>query len=127
MNNLKCTILLIILISLSGCASYKYGWNNYDNTLYQHYKSPDQNEIFEENLKNIVQNDEATGNIPPGIYAEYGYLLFERGQFNDAKLYFQKEYDKWPESRVFMTKILKITNNNIEKSYQKTPEPVPVK
>ena len=127
MKIMRYTLLLIVIMFFTGCAVQKYSWNNYDNVLYQHYKDPTQSEIYIEQLKNIVQEAELSDNVPPGIYAEYGYTFFERGQYNDAKIYFQKEYDKWPESRVFMTKIIKTTDGNIEKSIQKQSGIEPVK
>jgi len=44
--------------------------------------------------------------VPPGIYAEYGFLMYEQGNSLQAIQYYQKEADKWPESRAFMTKMI---------------------
>jgi hypothetical protein len=128
MKKVISTALLIIVILLSGCAApSRYSWNNYDGVLYQHYKNPAENDAFIENLKGIVQAAEASGNVPPGIYAEYGFALYEKGQYNEAMIFYQKEYDKWPESRVLMKKMMSNTKMRIEKTGQKQSEGNPVK
>jgi len=45
--------------------------------------------------------------VPPGIYAEYGFALYEKGNFPDAIKFFKLESDKWPESRVLMAKMIR--------------------
>jgi hypothetical protein len=49
--------------------------------------------------------------VPPGIYAEYGFVMYEEGNNQQAVFYYQKEADKWPESRAFMTKLIAISNS----------------
>ena len=99
----------IMLIALAqGCASTrKYGWGNYDSTLYTHYKKPQDKEAHLERLKEIVNNAETENRIPPGLYAEYGYALFESGNTKEAIAYFEKEKAKWPESNVLMEKMIR--------------------
>jgi hypothetical protein len=100
------TVIVGVLL-LGGCAAQsRYAWNKYDATLYEHYKNPAQTEAFTAALKEIVAESEAAGQVPPGIYAEYGYLLFEQGNSQMAVLYLEKEAALWPESRTFMTKII---------------------
>ncbi len=57
----------------------------------------------------MVVNAESTGGgrVPPGLYAEYGYALYEAGQANEALIYFGKEKEKWPESAVIMDKMIR--------------------
>lgn len=110
-------ILTLIMICLSACSTTRYTWNHYDDKLYQHYKNPAENEKFIEGLKVTIEDGEKTGTVPPGIYAEYGYTFYETGNYSEAAEYFQKEYDKWPESRVFMSKMI----NNAKKLENKYP------
>ena len=119
--NMICVIAFIVIAFFSsGCASTKYAWNNYDGVLYKHYKNPHDNEEFIEHLNEIIQEGEASGKIPPGIYAEYGYAMYERGQYDEAIKFYQKEYDKWPESRTFMTKMIATAKNQNKIRSQKT-------
>jgi hypothetical protein len=96
-----------LLVFAAGCApKTRYAWNEYDNKLYEHYKNPAEYDQFIRHLKEVIEDGEAAGKVPPGIYAEYGYALYEKGDFQEAASYFKLENDKWPESRVLMTKMI---------------------
>ncbi len=104
------------LVFLAGCGPQtRYTWCNYNSALYDHYKNPAQYEEFVEALKEAVMKAESAGKVPPGLYAEYGYVLYEHGNNQQAVQYFQKEADKWPESRAFMAKMI----NNVQKGTKK--------
>ena len=107
---IPCLALTVTLLTLSGCAGNRmYAWGNYDDTLYTHYKNPQDHEKHLEKLKEMVVYAESTGGgrVPPGLYAEYGYALYEAGQTNEALMYFGKEKEKWPESAVIMAKMIR--------------------
>jgi hypothetical protein len=113
------TVLLLMFL-LAGCgANTRYKWDQYDTKLYEHYKDPSQNEQFIESLKEIMDEAEPDGKVPPGIYAEYGYVLYEQGNSLTAILYFQKEADKWPESRIFMNKMIANARKTDKKKVEK--------
>ena len=100
------------LLVLQGCAaSTHYAWGKYDESLYSHYKAPQEREAFVANLKEVVLQSEQEGKlVPPGIYAEYGYALLEEGQNQAAVSYFKKEQAKWPESNVLMEKMIRVAD-----------------
>jgi hypothetical protein len=111
-NAIKYLFILFLLSSLIGCNAHtRYSWSDYDTKMYKHYKNPAERETFVLELKEILDNAEPTGNVPPGIYAEYGFVMYEQGNNQQAIIYFQKEANKWPESRVFMTKLIANANN----------------
>jgi hypothetical protein len=102
-------IVCLLTLTAVGCApgSY-YHWGSYDNSLYQHYKSPQDRESWIEGLKTTILDAEQKGEkVPPGLYGEYGYALFEEGDSKQAISYFQKERDLWPESRFLMEKMIR--------------------
>lgn len=110
----KTLLLAAAVFALSvlaqGCASpRKYAWGNYDTTLYAHYKSPQNLEAHLERLEEIVRSAEAEspGRVPPGLYAEYGYALYEAGRTDEAIYWFEKEKAQWPESNVLMEKMIR--------------------
>ena len=116
---------LVLLFSLIGCgAQSRYNWNSYDTKMYKHYKNPNEREAFIESLKEIIDNAEPNGKVPPGIYAEYGFVMYEQGNNQEAILYYQKEANKWPESRVFMTKLIAIANNRATNQKQNVQRPI---
>ncbi len=108
--------ILILPFFLIGCASAKYSWHGYDATLYHHYKNPSEKDKFMAELKKIIEVGEKKGNVPPGMYAEYGYTLYENQQYSAAVFYFTKEYDKWPESRLLMQKMINSSKTMVEKN-----------
>ena len=121
---IKYLCILFFFFSLIGCVHTQYEWNNYDTKLYNHYKNPAEREKFIQALKEILDYAEPIGKVPPGIYAEYGFVMYEQGNDQQAVLYFQKEADKWPESRAFMTKM--IANANKQAKNQKETVQLPV-
>ncbi len=118
----KLITLLSLLAVLSGCAQTRYAWEGYDDKLYSYYKTPAESEQFLEAIHEVIQEGDAAGKVPPGLYAEYGYLLFERGQFPEAINWFRKERDKWSESSFFMDKMIALANNRKTSTEVKQPE-----
>ncbi len=116
-------ILALALAASAGCATQTmYYWRGYDDTLYRYYKTPAEREAFVAGLKIVILEAEQKGlRVPPGAYAEYGFALYEEGQFEPAIVYFQKEGDMWPESRVLMTKMI----GNARQAKQKAPATPP--
>ena len=113
-------VLTAVLLTVSGCAGNRmYAWGNYDETLYAHYKNPQDQGKNLENLKVLLTEAETTGGgkVPPGLYAEYGMALYEAGQTDEAVKYYVKEKEKWPESAVIMDKMIR--NARQQKEIQK--------
>jgi hypothetical protein len=97
-----------LLVFVAGCApKTRYAWNDYDNKLYQHYRNPVDYDQFVEHLKEVIEEAEAANKVPPGIYAEYGYALYEKANYQEAVKYFKLENDKWPESHILMSKMIR--------------------
>ena len=102
----KVLLACITVLVLTGCVQRRYDWNNYDQELYNHYKNPAETEQFIAGLKQSVERSEASGKVPPGLYAEYGYILYETGNYPEAIKFFTKEQNRWPESRALMAKMI---------------------
>lgn len=121
----KYLFVVILLFFLIGCGAHsRYTWCNYDTKMYKHYKNPAEREAFVTALKETLDDAEKAGNVPPGIYAEYGFVLFEQGDNQQAIQYFQKEANKWPESRVFMTKLIAMANNRAANQKANVQSPI---
>lgn len=85
-----------------------YHWGNYDRTLYQHYRNPQDRAAFVEALKIAILEAEQRGDkVPPGVCAEYGYALYEEGQAAESLRWFQREKETWPESTILMDKMIR--------------------
>lgn len=104
----KSVILLFVMaVALIGCVSSSmYHWGNYEKNLYKYYKNPGEVEEMAESLAKIIERGEVDGRVPPGIYAEYGYLLLITGNSGEAITYFEKEKMRWPESSMLMDKMI---------------------
>ena len=113
-NFSKNICLAVMLFFLVGCSRNMYYWGNYNIGLYRYYKNPEEREKFIEHLQKIIQTGEQGGVVPPGIYAEYGYILYEGKQYEQAIEFFQKEYDRWPESQILMSKMIRNAKKSIE-------------
>lgn len=107
------TVLLLLgpaaALLAAGCAPKTlYTWRGYDDTLYAHYKNPQDHAKHIERMQTIVTETEAAGvKMPPGVYAEYGYALLEESRFDESVTYFKKEKETWPESTVIMEKMIR--------------------
>lgn len=107
---LRLCMVVVLVLFTAGCARSRYAWDDYEDRLYSYYKNPAESDQFMEGLQEIIQDGEAENRVPPGIYAEYGYMLYERGKFPDAVLWYTKERDRWPESRLLMDKMIALAN-----------------
>ncbi len=86
--------LLIIFSAMvlfgAGCASPGlYEWGGYELALYHYYEDPEDLDEYIEALDKIVGESESADRVPPGMYAEYGYVLHTSGQSSKALTYFQ--------------------------------------
>lgn len=95
---------VLLLSAVFGCSRYQ--WCGYDEKLYGYYKHCDI-EKFRSSLESTIHAGEKDNRIPPGIYAEYGYILYESGRYDEAIEFFKKEQERWPESSVLMQKMIR--------------------
>ena len=104
-------ISFIALLAISCTSTQKlYSWYDYQEDYYHYLKNSD-DESYEKLVKTydkiIAEQKALRGTVPPGIYADYGYLLMEKGKNSEAKAMFAKEIELYPESEVFIASILK--------------------
>jgi hypothetical protein len=95
-------------LALGGCVPTRYAWGDYEQALYNHQRSPQERQAFVAALQlSVLEAGQGGRLMPPGLFAEYGYALYEAGDLKQAVLYFEKERDLWPESRVLMEKMIR--------------------
>ena len=61
---------------------------------------------FIKNLEQVIAKAEAKNKVPPGLYAEYGFVQYELENYSVAIDYFNREKALWPESIPFMDKMI---------------------
>lgn len=107
---------------LAGCVTnhQRYDWGTYDPSLYTYYKDPTKEAALAESLAAIISTaDSHHALVPPGIYAEYGYLQLQEGKNSMAVDLFKQEEAHWPESKVFMDRMIKVASTTTTKSATK--------
>lgn len=104
--------VLGVVSVLSGCAAQVteagYYWGNYANTLYATTKSPSDETLAQhvEELQMIIAESQERGlKVPPGIFAELGYIEASRGNDEVALAHYEAEMQLYPESRVFLERL----------------------
>jgi hypothetical protein len=106
---LRLTLCGLVIGFTIGCVPNPtlYQWGEYEQKLHEAYKDPSAIPEFQAELLELIQASELNGvSPPPGVYAEYGYALYLRGQLSGAIVYFAKEREAWPESAVLMTTVI---------------------
>jgi hypothetical protein len=99
------------VLVLTACATpqKKYDWGSYEQSLYEYYKAPANLSALVKSIDaTIADAEKANRPVPPGIYAEYGFLLLQQGKHQEAAGLFTKEKARWPESAGLMNKMIKL-------------------
>ncbi len=109
----KIFILLSLILVVSSCTVQKslYSWGKYETTSYNYLKNSDEksSQALIEDYKNMIENQKGTRNVPPpGIYVDYAYLLLQVGKTEEGKAFLMKEVELYPESKIFIDRILKM-------------------
>lgn len=109
MKILKFGSVLLLTIFVIGCLPPKmYYWGNYSNSLYHTKKNPTEESVLkhQQALENIIEESKNTSlRVPPGVYAELGYIYFQQNKNQLAIQYFQYEKATYPEAALFMDRL----------------------
>ncbi len=102
----RCVFMLAGIMLISGCAKPQlYDWGDYADSLECRYEKGDAAQAEQALREQMVEY--GTGkHVPPGVYADYGFLLFRRGDIGGALAYFEKEKSTFPESSYLMDKLI---------------------
>lgn len=106
------TLYPLLMLALVGCAAPKqslYQWGDYENQVYALYNDPGKSPVEAqiEKLEADYQKARSTNKaVPPGFHAHLGYLYFQAGRGDQAVQSFRTEKALFPESAVYMDRIL---------------------
>lgn len=102
-------ICIIALVSVS-CNNDLYKYYDYDNLIFSYGKRDIPDKEIKKLVKQydkIVSQPKGKRKLPaPGVCADYGYLLFRIGKKDEARDMFRKEVVLYPESEVFINKLI---------------------
>ena len=116
MSKSQLLVALGICIMLSGCVTPTiYTWKGYDDRLYKYYQNATEPETFIGDLREVISEGEISNKVPPGLYAELGYALYAQGSYQESIMYFQKESEKWIESKALMAKMIDNANRALQR------------
>ena len=109
---MKKVIVLFTVLLLVACGSQKtlYSWYDYNDVNYEYNKTPN-----EETLEKLVKQYDKIANkqkgirsqVPPGFFAEYGYLLAKNGKIAEGVELMKKEIQLYPEAEKYVSRIIK--------------------
>lgn len=117
---LRCFIGIIASV-LVGCAQPSiYHWGKFENGLHNRYVNQDHSQADAYLLQTIGTAEQQNLRVPPGAYADYGFILFKRGDRAGAMAYFEKERLLFPESSAFMTKLIERIKQKDAETTEKT-------
>lgn len=117
---LRVPCVVIAVAGLNGCASNSlYDWGHYEDSLYDRYVKEDLTHGEAYAQETITDTERNQGRVPPGVYADYGFLLYRRGDKTGAVAYFEKEKHAFPESTALMAKLIERVRK--QESTQDTP------
>lgn len=103
---------LIVILTLTSCSVNKtlYSWHDYEDATYQYSKRPTDEskaKMMEEYLKMTQRQKAIRGVVPPGLYAEYGYVLCMSGKKEEGLNLLKEEIKLYPESETYISRIIK--------------------
>lgn len=104
-----CLGLSLLTLTLPGCNTELYDWGGYEKSVDNYYLggadfSPNK-EI--DRLRKEVERSERNGSkVPPGKYAQLGYLCYQVGDREAAGRFLTAEKTSYPSSAAFIDRLL---------------------
>ena len=96
--------------SITGCAPKKmYHFGKYSETLYSLEKNQNEESLIKhkKELEQIISQSKLKNlSVPPGIYAELGYINLKANNSKEAVKLFQTESQLYPESKHLMDRLI---------------------
>ena len=87
-----------------------YSWYDYEDVTYQYSKKNTdelQVKVLEQYKKITDKQKGIRGVVPPGMYAEYGFLLCKTGKTAEGISFLKKEIELYPEAETYISRIIK--------------------
>ncbi len=109
---------------LGGCAPAElFYWGGYEDSLYERYVENEMGHTEAQLQESFTYAKNTNQRVPPGLYADYGFMLYKRGDKSGAINFFDKEKALYPESYLLMTKLIERVNKQQNSGQSKSIEP----
>lgn len=108
----KLMVIAAAAMLLASCTTQQplYSWYDYEDATYQYSKKRTDElklKVLEE-YKLLTEKQKGTrGVVPPGLNAEYGYMLYMTGKHDEGLALMKKEIELYPESEKYISRIIK--------------------
>ena len=108
----KLLFTLCLPLMVVSCTTQKnlYNWRGYQEASYQYMKTNTEQDLEKLLVRYQYLIDNQKGGrtvVPPGIYADYGFLLVKQGRVEEGIKLMKMEVALYPESAVFVERIIK--------------------
>ncbi len=105
-------IVVFITIFLAGCQTTKpmYEYENYSESFYSMKKEGGAETAadWKTSLEGIIAKSEVKAvRVPPGVYANLGYIHLKANNSESAIAFFEQEKQIYPEAAKFMDNLIK--------------------
>ena len=102
----------VVSFLMASCTSTKslYSWYDYEDATYNYNKRQTDElklKMTEQYLKMMEKQKGTRGVVPPGLYAEYGYILYKGGKKEEGLNFLKQEIKLYPESEKYISRIIK--------------------
>ncbi len=106
------TCIIAATLALCACTGPEtlYSWHDYDNATYKYNKRQTeelQAKLLDTYRRMTEHQGGRRGVVPPGLYAEYGYLLYKTGKKDEGLGFLRQEIKLYPESERYISRIIK--------------------
>lgn len=105
-------IIICAVLALTSCSSTKslYSWYDSEDATYQYTKKGEQKNLEDamKQYQRVISKQKGLRKVvPPGANAEYGFMLYKAGKHNEGIALLREEIRLYPESEVFISRIIK--------------------
>ncbi len=103
---------VICLTCLASCQTQQslYSWYDSEDATYMYTKRGTEKTLAQAMAqydKVIAKQKGIRKTVPPGVNAEYGFLLYKSGKKEEGLALFRAEIKAYPESETFVSRIIK--------------------
>ena len=108
----KIIIPVLCVMAMASCQTQQslYSWYNSEDATYKYTKKGTEEALTEAmaQYELVIKKQKGLRKIvPPGVNAEYGYLLFKAGKKEEGLTLLRAEIAAYPESETFISRIIK--------------------
>lgn len=111
-HRVKAVLGVAALLLFAGCAGPTplYNYEDYSSSYYDSVKTPGDETMLQlqQSMEKAIDaaGESRSGRVPPGMYANLGYIYLKGGASAKAIEMFNKEKETYPEATQFMDRMI---------------------